>query len=96
MADHTSAEIFGRILNLLAANPNGENRQLARKIMQLSRDYDFSPYQMYADEACLALDVARLGIHPKQPQDGIIWLYYGDPGFEEASQHQAPQISQDS
>ena len=53
MADRTSAEIFGRIFNLLATDPSDQNQQLARQIMQISREYDFSPYQMYADEACL-------------------------------------------
>ena len=93
MADRTSAEIFGRIFNLLAANPSTEHRQLARQIMQIGREYDFSPDQMYADEACLSLAIARDGLHPKYPQDGIVTLYYGDAGFEEAAKQQAPPDS---
>ncbi len=91
MADRTSAEVFGRIFNLLAVNPSNEHRKLARQIMQISREYDFSPYQMYADEACRKLDIARHGVHPQSQQDGIVTLYYGDLGFEEALQPQPSQ-----
>lgn len=85
MADRTSAEIFGRVFQLLANTPTADPKELARELIQISREYDFSPYQMYADEACMALDIARYGTHPHYPKDGVVLLFFGDPGFEEAS-----------
>lgn len=85
MADRTSADIFGRIFELLAKNPTAENKRLAREIFQLSNKYDFDPYQMYGDEACLALDLARHGVDPTYPEGGVVVLFLGEPGFDSAS-----------
>ena len=75
MADRTSAQIFGDIFELLAKNPDERNKRIAKKIFQLSCGYDFSPYQMYADDACLALGIAKRGIHPECPEDGEVILW---------------------
>lgn len=85
MADRTSAEIFGRIFGLLAADPTAENKRLARQIFEISKDYDFTPNQMYADEASLILGLAREGVSQISPQDGLMLRFLGEDGFEEIS-----------
>jgi hypothetical protein len=84
MADRTSAEIFGSVFDLLAQNPTDEHKELARQIYQLARLYDFSDYQMGADDACLALGVARRGVNPDWPDSGEVTLWPGESGYEEA------------
>ena len=62
MADRNSAEIFSGVFAILAkvssGTPGKPRRKLAKKVWKLTRDYDFSPYQMEADEQLLALGVA--------------------------------------
>lgn len=86
MADRTSARIFGSILELLSEDPNEDHKELARNIMRLGREYDFSPEMMHADEACLKLGIIRLGIHPRYPNEWIMRLYFGEPGFDDAEE----------
>ncbi len=77
MADRTSARLFGEIFELLAENPTDEHKAIAKKIFAKTNDYDFSYYQMDADESLIALGIARKGIDPKYPQDGEV-IIYGD------------------
>ena len=84
MADRTSAALLGQIFKLLAENPTDEHKRIAQKIWGFSDYYDFSPYQMDADEACYKLGIARRGIHPEYPEDGETYFFEGDEGFEEA------------
>ena len=81
MADRTSAELFGRIFGLLAKNPTEEHKEIAREIFGFSNEYDFSHYQMYAEEACQKLGLCQRGIDPDYPEEGECWLWYGDKGF---------------
>lgn len=75
MSDRTSAAIFGEIFDLLADNPDERNKAIARKIWGKIGEYDFSPYQMGSDRALLRLGIAKMGIHPRYPDDGEIVLY---------------------
>lgn len=75
MADRTSASLFGTVFKLLAENPTDEHKTMAGKLWPLTRDYDFSPYQMYCDEALITLGLARMGINPEWPEDGEVVLY---------------------
>lgn len=75
MADRTSAGLFGKIFELLAKNPSVENQTIAKEIWPLHHDYDFSEYQMDADEDLIKLGLAKHGIHPDYPEDGITVLY---------------------
>jgi len=86
MADRTSASIFGEIFGMLAKNPTLEHREMARQIFQMSKQYDFSEYQMYADEACLVLGIARRGISLDCPEFGEVILWPDDEGYDEAGQ----------
>jgi hypothetical protein len=63
MADRTSAEIFAAIFEVLATElPEGEKRtQLADRFWAMSRNYDFSDYQMGCDDALIALGLAHRG-----------------------------------
>lgn len=61
MADRTSANLFGTIFQLLSDNPTEEHKQIASSIYKLRGYYDFSTYQMYADDALIALDLAKMG-----------------------------------
>lgn len=84
MADRTSAGLFAKIFELLAQNPTDEHKRIAQEIYSYTGEYDFSDYQMGADEACLTLGIARKGIHPDYPEDGEMILFPNDPGFDNA------------
>lgn len=75
MADRTSAHLFGTIFRLLAKNPTDEHKLIAREIYDLTGDYDFSNYQMDADEELITLGLARMGVDPEYPQEGEVVLY---------------------
>lgn len=80
MADRTSATLFGTIFQLLAENPSVENSNIAKRIWPMTSDYDFSNYQMYADDALIALGLARYG--KEDGNDVIIYANY-DLSFDE-------------
>jgi hypothetical protein len=84
MADRTSAELFGSIFKMLAENPTEEHKEIAGRIYSMVSHYDFSDYQMYADEACVALDIARMGVNPEHPEIGKVVLWPGEDGYEGA------------
>jgi hypothetical protein len=77
MADRTSAGLFGKIFELLAKNPTDEHKAIAKEIFAETGEYDFSNYQMYADEPLIALGLAKKGIDPKYPEEGEV-IIYGD------------------
>ncbi len=77
MADRTSARLFGKIFELLAKNPTDEHKAIAKEIFAETGDYDFSDYQMDADEPLIALGLAKKGIDPEYPEDGEV-VIYGD------------------
>lgn len=84
MADRTSAGIFGEILGMLAKNPTDEHKVMARKVFDMSQCYDFGNCQMDADDACLALGIAREGVNSEYPEEGIVVLWPRDAGYEDA------------
>ena len=59
MADRTSAHLFGTIFRLLAENPTEEHIAIAKEIWPLAWEYDFSTYQMDADEALEKLGLSE-------------------------------------
>ena len=80
MADRTSAYIFGEIFRDIASMPALPIRsRLAKEYWKMSREYDFSEYQMEADEALLKLGLARKGVDPDYPEDGDVMLYGPKP-----------------
>lgn len=79
MADRTSAELFGILFDVLAQNPDEENKALAKQFFELSESYDFSYDQMYADEALIILDLAER----KTDSEGDEQIrYFGQPHFK--------------
>ena len=75
MADRTSAALFGAFFERLAETPDERSRELATWLWGQSRGYDFNDYQMDADEALVALGLARRGVDPEYPDDGETMLY---------------------
>lgn len=75
MADRTSAKVFGKVFTLLAKNPTEEHKAIAAELWPEIQEYDFSEYQMYCDDALKALGLARDGVDPKYPDDGIVIMY---------------------
>jgi len=75
MADRTSAALFGKFFELLAKNPTDEHKEIAKEIFTETLGYDFSHYQMYADESLLALGLAKIGVDPEYPEDGEVLIY---------------------
>jgi len=72
MADRTSAALFGKIFTLLSNNPTDENKEIAKEIYYgMASDYDFSTYQMYADEALIILGLAHRSLDPEYPNEVI-------------------------
>ena len=59
MADRTSAEIFASVFRAIeeTVTSSVERRNLARRVLDLSHNFDFSTYQMYVDDV-----LAKLGI----------------------------------
>lgn len=81
MADRTSAELFGILFDVLAQNPDEENKALAKQFFELSEKYDFSNSQMCADEALITLDLAEQRINSEGDEE---IRYFGEPHFKEA------------
>lgn len=82
MADRTSARIFGSIFEFLAETPDDRSKEFAVKMWTLMEEsgYDFSYYQMGADDALIALGLACTG-KDEDGEDTI--LYAGDDGGPE-------------
>jgi len=81
MADRTSAEIFGTLFKLLAENSSEENKRIAHIMFDYTSEYDFNNYQMYADEACIKLGLAKVGIDPNYPEDDECVIFKNEDGF---------------
>lgn len=75
MVDRTSAGLFGKIFELLAKNPTDEHKKIAKEIFDETGNYDFSYYQMYADESLITLGLAEKGIDPEYPEEGEVIIY---------------------
>jgi len=82
MADRTSAGLFGDIFRMLAEEPTEKNKEIASKIFDKTYNYDFSNYQMDADEALEKLGLAKKGIDPDYPMDGEVYIFKGDSGWK--------------
>jgi len=78
MADRTSAHLFGTIFRLLAKNPSEENKTIAKEIFPLTNNYDFSNYQMDADDALIALDLAHIGTNEGDDEERETIIYHDD------------------
>ena len=57
MADRTAADVFAKILELLAQNPSEENKKVASVLYQLIEEFDFSPKQMYIPNVLEKLNI---------------------------------------
>jgi hypothetical protein len=84
MADRTSAALFAMFFDWLAKKPDDKShREFAYELWQVTGDYDFAHYQMYCDDALLALGLAKKGVDPDYPEDGEMVLYlYPDGGYQ--------------
>ena len=76
MADRTSARIFGMVFEYLAKDPSIEGVEMAEYMWKESRNYDFSPYQMYCDDALITLGLAT-EIYDDEVEQEIV-IYKGD------------------
>ena len=83
MADRTSAGIFGSIFGLLAVDPTSDHKKLAESIYNMTKFYDFNDCQMEANDACIVLGIARMGISLNYPEGGEVVLFPGDPGYDQ-------------
>jgi hypothetical protein len=72
MADRTSAALFADIFKKLASDPTPQHVAWARELWPRMGDYPFRPYQMYCDDALLALGLAYTVLGA----DGLT-LFYG-------------------
>ena len=63
MADRTSAALFSELFTILdealATAPGRIVIELARRVWEMSWDYDFAPEQLCCDEALARLGMAR-------------------------------------
>jgi hypothetical protein len=68
MADRSSAEIFSLFFEVIDKHVGrGKLRkELAKKIWNASRNYDFHPYQLECDDALKRLGLARDSVKPDQ------------------------------
>lgn len=58
MSDRTSAEVFARVFERLAEDPDERNKKLAQDLWDIARGYDFHPIQMDCDDALVKLGLA--------------------------------------
>ena len=70
---------FSRRLSTFSSQNNFYPCPKYKKYWKMSREYDFSEYQMEADEALLKLGLARKGVDPDYPEDGDVMLYGPKP-----------------
>ncbi|AKT40111.1 hypothetical protein [Chondromyces crocatus] len=75
MSDRSCAEIFGKVFTILAEHPTEERMAIARKVWHECQECEFTPDQMFADEALVVLGLARLKEDPRHPEHGDVWLY---------------------
>lgn len=82
MSDRTSAGIFAYVFELLAENPSDEHKAIALKLYNfyIAQDYDFSPREMYAGEACLKLGLAKVRKDRTNATDKGILVFPGEVG----------------
>lgn len=59
MSDRTSAYLFSLMFIHLADDPTPKNLAFAKVLMEQSRDYDFSLYQMEIDEVLVKLGLCK-------------------------------------
>lgn len=79
MADRTSAHIFGTIFHYLAGQPDTkERKELALFLWHSTFEYDFSTYQMGADEALIKLGLAKKDVDPDEPDESSLIVVYPD------------------
>lgn len=79
MSDATSAHLFRTVFESLAEDEvlmtvPEQAQRLARRMWDLSARYDFSPYQMYCDEALVKLGLATRQRDTYNP-DGYVFKY---------------------
>lgn len=77
MADRSSAYLFARIFGLIDEYVHdAEDRQRrALEFWKETREHDFSPYQMGCNELLMKLGLARRGVDPVRPEDGVTMRY---------------------
>jgi len=75
MADRTSAQLFNTIFTLLAKDGPIDKQKFANKVWEMTGNYDFSPCQLGCDAAIKKLGLARRGVDPEYPMDGMTMLY---------------------
>ena len=82
MADRSSAAIFGSFFQRLASDPTEQHKIWAKGLWSESSHYDFSAYQMDADEALVVLGLCEMSVDPEHPDEGEV-PYYGYEGERE-------------
>jgi hypothetical protein len=82
MADRNSAAIFGSFFTRLASDPTEQHMDWAKEMWNETLGYDFSPYQMYCEEALIVLGLCRMKIDPEYPDEGEV-AWYGEEGKDE-------------
>lgn len=80
MADRTSAALFADLITLILDPNYGPcRRELAIRVLMLSKAHDFRPQQMGIDGLLLQHDLARR--IPTRWTGEFEIVYYGDPDF---------------
>lgn len=59
MADRSSAEIFGMVLDILAEDPTDDHKAIAKRVFEQTRHYDFTVGQMECDNSLKKLGLKR-------------------------------------
>ncbi len=82
MADRDSAYLFGLIFKLIDDYvPDNEALKVAAKHWAISREFDFSPSQIEANETLKRLRLAKEIVDKRYPEDGPVWMY--GPKYDE-------------
>lgn len=69
MSDKSGASLFSNVFQHLAEIPDERNKNFAKYLWSQMGDYDFDNYQLYCDEALIALDLAEEIDNPEYGQN---------------------------
>lgn len=78
MSDRSGALLFGKVFRLIAEHvPKEQRREVALGFWELMGDYDFSPYDLNANEALVKCELAT-----REDEYGTSYHYEGSEMHE--------------
>lgn len=89
MSDRTSAGIFADMFVLLRGHVDRgtitkeAGQLMAEHLWSMTGGYDFSSYQLEADEVLASFGLMKRKVSPEYPEEGPVRMYKGDDYFDD-------------